>query len=196
MPMTANYGQHEITKDFQLPCFFPTARSIEAAQEKTMGSGLNSLSLAFTSANSWAETDRENLNQGRAGLDGKDRQGPISLAVISEIPQSPKTPEGTEAEKQNADTATGPGRLVVFGDADFASNKFLNLSGNGEFIHNTVNFLVGRQDLITIQRERKKVQALMLSRNQGQLLFWAPVVLIPVLILVLGILVWNKRRSR
>jgi ABC-type uncharacterized transport system involved in gliding motility auxiliary subunit len=196
MPMVAGYGRHEITKDFQLPCFFPTARSVEAAQEEPPGAGVNAVSLAFTSENSWAETDRATLNQGRAGFDGQDRQGPISLAVISEIRQSPKMAEEVESEKQESDGATGPGRLVVFGDADFVSNKFLNLSGNGEFIHNTVNFLVGRQDLITIQRERKQVQALMLSRSQGQLLFWVPVVLIPVLILLLGILVWNKRRSR
>ncbi|PKN63688.1 MAG: hypothetical protein CVU57_18260 [Deltaproteobacteria bacterium HGW-Deltaproteobacteria-15] len=196
MPMIANYAQHEITKDFQLTCFFPSARSVEAAKEKTPRTGLNTTSLAFTSEGSWAETDRATLNQGRAGFDGRDRQGPISLAVISEIRQTPRMGAGMEGDKQKAGTAIGPGRLVVFGDVDFASNKFLNLSGNGEFIHNTVNFLVGRQDLITIQRERKQVQALMFSRNQGQLLFWVPVVLIPVLILVLGILVWNKRRSR
>jgi ABC-type uncharacterized transport system involved in gliding motility auxiliary subunit len=196
MPMTANYGQHEITKDFQLPCFFPTARSVEVAREKTTVSDLDVVSLAFTSEHSWAETDREALNQGRAGFDEKDRQGPISLAVIREGRKSLKAPEEIPVEKQKAEAVTGPGRLVVFGDVDFASNKFLNLSGNRDFIHNTVNFLVGRQDLITIQRERKQVQALMLSRNQGQLLFWVPVVLIPVLVLVLGILVWNKRRSR
>jgi ABC-type uncharacterized transport system involved in gliding motility auxiliary subunit len=36
----------------------------------------------------------------------------------------------------------------------------------------------------------------MLTRNQGLLLFWIPVVLIPLLVIVLGVVVWRKRRSR
>jgi LPXTG-motif cell wall-anchored protein len=36
----------------------------------------------------------------------------------------------------------------------------------------------------------------MLSRNQGLMLFWIPVVGIPLLVIVLGVVVWRKRRSR
>jgi hypothetical protein len=36
----------------------------------------------------------------------------------------------------------------------------------------------------------------MLSRNQGLMLFWIPVVVIPLLVIVLGVAVWSKRRSR
>jgi ABC-type uncharacterized transport system involved in gliding motility auxiliary subunit len=197
MPMLANFGHHEITKEFRLPCFFPTARSVEASQEKSEGgTELNAASLAFTSVESWAETDQETLNQGKAGFDGQDRRGPISLAVISEKTRSAGAPEETKGEKQSREGSKKKGSLVVFGDADFASNKFLNLSGNAEFVFNTINYMVGRQDLITIEKERRQAQALMLSRSQGQLLFWVPVVLIPALVLVLGIIVWSKRRSR
>jgi hypothetical protein len=36
----------------------------------------------------------------------------------------------------------------------------------------------------------------MLTRNQGLMLFWIPVVAIPLLVIVLGVAVWRKRRSR
>ncbi|MBN1104525.1 MAG: ABC transporter, partial [Deltaproteobacteria bacterium] len=90
----------------------------------------------------------------------------------------------------------GKGKLVVFGNVDFVSNKFLHLSGNGDLIGNTVNYLAGRQDLLTIQKEQRPSQTLMLTRRQGQVLFWVPVVLIPLLVLVTGIVVWSRRRAR
>jgi ABC-2 type transport system permease protein len=85
---------------------------------------------------------------------------------------------------------------VVFGDADFVSNKFVSLAGNRELITNTINYLVGRKDLITIPEKERPTDQLMLSRNQGLLLFWIPVVVIPLLIIVLGVVVWRKRRAR
>jgi ABC-type uncharacterized transport system involved in gliding motility auxiliary subunit len=85
---------------------------------------------------------------------------------------------------------------VVFGDADFASNKFITLAGNNDLLTNTINYLVGRKDLITIAKKERPTDHVMLTRNQGLLLFWVPVVLIPLLVIVLGVVVWRRRRSR
>ncbi|MBN1102480.1 MAG: GldG family protein, partial [Deltaproteobacteria bacterium] len=71
MPMVVNYGGHEITRDFRFPCFFPMARSVETAQEKNKD--IKVMALAFTSTDSWAETDQKTLKEGRAGFDGEDR---------------------------------------------------------------------------------------------------------------------------
>jgi len=148
--------------------------------------------LALTSQESWSETDREALNQGKARFDGEDRQGPLSLAVIVEL--NPHEAKGEESRE--ADKITGEGKLAVFGDADFVSNKFISLAGNNELITNTMNYLVGRKDLITIPEKERPADHLMLTRNQGLLLFWIPVVLIPLLVIVLGVAVWRRRRSR
>jgi ABC-type uncharacterized transport system involved in gliding motility auxiliary subunit len=195
MPMVVNYGVHEITRDFRFPCFFPMARSVETAQEKNKD--IKAMALAFTSTNAWAETDQKTLREGKAGFDGQDRRGPISLAVIAELQPPPAKDEGRKAgEAGPRQNSPGKGRLVVFGDVDFVSNKFLNLSGNEDFISNTINYLVGRQDLLTIQKEQRPAQTLMLTRRQGQVLFWVPVVFIPLLVLAAGMVVWNRRRSR
>jgi ABC-type uncharacterized transport system involved in gliding motility auxiliary subunit len=191
LPMIVTYGDHEITRNFHLLSFFSVARSVEIDKE-VKKKGLTLTNLALTSQESWSEMDREALKQGKARLDPEDRQGPISLAVIAELnPMEAKGDEGKEEDK-----ITGEGKLVVFGDADFASNKFVSLAGNRELITNTINYLVGRKDLITIPEKQRPTDRLMLSRNQGLLLFWIPVVFIPLMVIVLGVVVWRKRRSR
>lgn len=191
LPMIVSYGNHEITRNFRLLSFFSLARSVELDKE-VKKKGLTLTNLALTSQESWAETDRDALNQGKARLDAEDRQGPLSLAVIVEL--DPKETKGEEGKEE--DKITGEGKLAVFGDADFASNKFVSLAGNSELMINTMNYLVGRKDLITIPEKERPADHLMLTRNQGLMLFWIPVVVIPLLVIVLGMVVWRKRRSR
>lgn len=196
LPMVAEYGSHEITRDFRLTSFFELARSVEAAQDTPPY--INPYPLAFTSPDSWAETNREALNEGRVAFDeDTDRLGPISLAVISEIRPPLKGPEDeVDAVGEGPGKITGEGKLLVFGDADFASNKYLHTVGNADFIMNTINYLAGRKDLITIQKRPRSIQALMLNREQGLLVFWVPVAVIPLCVLVIGSVVFFKRRSR
>jgi gliding motility-associatede transport system auxiliary component len=197
IPMVANYGAHEITKDFRLTSFFPLARSIEVGSEKKKG--ITVTGLAFTSPESWAETDRIALDQGRVAYDGRDRLGPLSLAVVAELePPVEKPSDGKESQKDDLSShkITGRGKMVVFGDVHFATNKYISVSGNNDFIVNSINFLVGRGDLITITKKPKPTDTLMLSKNQGLMLFMVPVVFVPLFVLLLGIAVWHKRRSR
>jgi len=192
LPMIVTYGNHEITRNFRLLSFFSMARSVEL-DKNVKKKGLTMTNLALTSQESWSETDRDALNQGKARLDAEDRQGPLSLAVIVEL--NPKEATAEEGGKEE-DKITGEGKLAVFGDADFASNKFVSLAGNSELMINTMNYLVGRKDLITIPEKERPTDHLMLTRNQGLMLFWIPVVVIPLLVIVLGVVVWRRRRSR
>jgi ABC-type uncharacterized transport system involved in gliding motility auxiliary subunit len=201
LPMVAEYGPHEITRDFSLTSFFELARSVETAED--VPHHIEPSPLAFTSPDSWAETDIDALDQGRVAFDEEtDRAGPVSLAVISEI--RPPLKQG-EDESQNEETrktsegpgaVTGEGKLVVFGDADFASNKYFHTVGNADFITNTMNYLAGQKDLITIQKRHRAVQALMLNREQGLVVFWVPVVAVPLVVLIAGAVVFMRRRAR
>ena len=97
LPMIVSYGNHEITRNFRLLSFFSLARSVELDKD-VKKKGMTLTNLALTSQDSWAETDREALNQGKARLDGEDRQGPISLAVIVEL--DPKEAKARRARKR------------------------------------------------------------------------------------------------
>ncbi|MBW2116860.1 MAG: GldG family protein [Deltaproteobacteria bacterium] len=177
LPMVVKYGVHDITSEQK--------------------SRLTVTALAYTSPNSWSETDRKSLDAGRVQFDEQDRQGPVSLAAITELePPLKKVGEEKSDKGTGATGITGKGRMVVFGDVDFASNKRFGLAANGDFVMNTVNYLVGRENLIIIKKKHKPVEPLMLNRTQGMVVFWIPVIVIPLVLLFIGIVVWNRRRSR
>ncbi len=109
LPMIVTYGNHEITKNFRLLSFFSLARSVEV-DKGVKKKGLTLTNLALTSQESWSETDRNALNQGKARLDAEDRQGPLSLAVIVEL--DPKEAKGEEGKEEDKITGGGNWRFL------------------------------------------------------------------------------------
>jgi ABC-type uncharacterized transport system involved in gliding motility auxiliary subunit len=195
LPMVANYGTHEITKDFRLTSLFFTARTVEPGDEQR--GGLTLTALAYTSPDSWSETDRQSLDEGTVPDDKGDKRGPLSLATIVELePPMRKVDREKREQGSQENRITGKGRLAVFGDVDFASNRFFDIAGNGDFVRNTINYLVGRGELITIKKRHRPIEPLMLTQTQGRVVFWLPVVVMPLIVLILGIVVWRQRRSR
>jgi ABC-type uncharacterized transport system involved in gliding motility auxiliary subunit len=177
--------------------------------------------LGKTSPNSWSERQ---LDQKQVTFNKeKDKQGPISLAVVATIQVKP---EEKKAETQEADAEKAEpqkpaeqkkadekksdensleetpvaepkkeGRLAVFGDSDFASNRYYGLSGNGNFFLNAVNWLTEESDLISIQTRTSSPRTVQFTPSQGRLIFFVSVVILPLIILILGISVWLRRRS-
>lgn len=205
MPVVTQYGLHKITDDFNIATFYPEARSVRPAKQPP--AGVQVVPLASTSQEAWSEMDLETLKQGRASYDDKiDLPGPVPIVVLAEITtkdrgkQAPK-PESTPAEKDGKEekpdqTPPRKGYLLVCGNSVFVDNTHFSLSGNGDFFLNIVNFLAEEESLITIERQDKKGQALILTVSQERLLFWIPLVLVPCLVLAVGIAVYRVRRSQ
>jgi ABC-type uncharacterized transport system involved in gliding motility auxiliary subunit len=189
MPVVSEYEYHDITKNFRYATFFPFARSIEPADKKPDGATVTV--IAKTSPNSWSERQ---LDQKEVKFDkDKDRQGPISLAVVETLKvKGTETKDIPPADKPAAEKEA---RLAVFGDSDFAANRYYNTSGNGNFFLNTVNWLTEEADLISIQPRTSSPRTIQLNPSQGRLLFFVSVILLPLAVLVLGIFVWLRRRS-
>lgn len=219
MPVITEYEFHEITRNFRYATFFPYARSVEPADPKPEGITLSV--LGKTSPNSWSERQ---LDQKQVSFDkDKDRQGPLSLAVVATVevkaaekkeqaqepaeenPELEKTDERKEEDKKetaekepeelSAVESKKEGRLAVFGDSDFASNRYYNLSGNGNFFLNAVNWLTEESDLISIQPRTSSPRTVQFTPSQGRMIFFVSVIILPLLILILGISVWIRRRS-
>lgn len=217
MPVITEYEFHEITRNFRYATFFPYARSVEAADPKPDGITLSV--LGKTSPNSWSERQ---LDQKEVTFDkDKDMQGPVSLAVVATVevketakeesdtqsaegkpedakPEEPgeqEGPESEEAEEAPAVDSKKEGRLAAFGDSDFASNRYYNLSGNGNFFLNTVNWLTEESDLISIQPRTSSPRTVQFTPSQGRMIFFVSVVILPLLVLALGVSVWMRRRT-
>lgn len=202
MPVVNEYEYHSITDKFRYATFFPYARSVSPMEEKP--EGITVESIAKSSQNSWSE--RQLDQQEVTFSEENDVGGPISLAVVATI-QPKKTsqekseeeaPEQQEAEEQDNTGEAKPeqeGRIAVFGDSDFITNRYYYLSGNGNFFLNTVNWLTEEEDLIAIQPKTSSPHTIQLSPSQGRLIFFVSLIILPLAVLITGISVWVRRRS-
>ncbi|MBM4442701.1 MAG: GldG family protein [Candidatus Rokubacteria bacterium] len=173
VPIVQQYESHPITRDMGgVTTLFPLTRSVAPA--KAPPQGLTVRPLAQTSPQSWGETNRDALQRGEAQPDPQDPRGPLPVAAV--------------ATKDKA-------RIVVYGTSNLASNQFINLQGNRDFFLNTVSWLAEEEDQISIRPKDAKQTPVFLSAQQGQAVFLLPVVVMPALVLLAGIVVVVRRRS-
>ena len=166
-PIVSDYPYHEITEDFRFATIFPYSRSIDVVGD------FNSTVLANTGEYSWSETDFELFNEGVAQKEESDKAGPLGVAAVVE----------------NAEN----GRIAVFGSVDFVSNIFLEFSGNRDFFLNTLNWVSGDENLISIRPKTLNAGNLTITTKQVDLIFLFTVVMIPAVILFSGLAIWWKR---
>jgi ABC-type uncharacterized transport system involved in gliding motility auxiliary subunit len=185
MPVLTTYSPtHPITRNFNIASFFAVARSVSPSD----AAGAQATWLAKTGEGSWAETDFDELEKGTASFDqGKDTQGPVSLAAVAEI-------EMLENDSDSADSKKGA--VAAFGDSDFVTNGKLQLSGGVDLFMNSVNWLAQEEALIAIPPKESKFQPIMLTATDAKLLFILPVIALPGLALVAGIYVFVRRSRR
>ncbi len=190
-PVIVQYDKnHPVTRDFELATFFPIARSVHIKEDPAKGS----FDLAKTSDKSWTVAGKltkedEEFNS------TKHRRGPISVVAVTAVEVNVgdnkagnnKTAEGQESVKTW-------GKILVTGDSDFVSNKFLKLAGNKDFALNMLNWLAEENILISVRRKEPGLTPLILTAVQGKIVFWLSVVIVPSLLLVAGIGVTARRR--
>lgn len=195
MPVINQYESHSITDNFRYATFFPYARSVSPAE--AIPEGITVESIAKSSDNSWSE--RQLDQQEVTFSDEDDEGGPISLAVVATIqPKEKSQPQENEeetAEEPEETESRQEGRIAVFGDSDFITNRYYYLSGNGNFFLNTVNWLTEEEDLIAIQPKTSSPHLIQLSPSQGRVIFFVSLIILPLLVLITGIAVWIRRRS-
>lgn len=180
-----SYGPHPITRNIRTQtCVFYLPRVVEPLSAWTnlqdRADKPTVVSLCQSSPDSWAESDRD---QRPVRYDeGRDVPGPISLAAAAE-----------RGPIQGLDVTVRPARLVVVGDADFASN--LPLTGaNFDFFMSALNWLLERDSLMAIAPKPVEETRLLLDGAQLQMLYLILAMGVPGLAATLGVLVWMKRR--
>jgi ABC-type uncharacterized transport system involved in gliding motility auxiliary subunit len=83
---------------------------------------------------------------------------------------------------------------VVFGDSDFATNKLIGLPTNLNLILNSVAHLSGEADLISVRPRQPKSTKLVMT-NAVWLGVVGAGVLMPTALMILGSVIWFRRRS-
>jgi ABC-type uncharacterized transport system involved in gliding motility auxiliary subunit len=181
-PLAETYASHEITRDFKGRTIFPMVRSVQ--KDAAAKPALQVTELVKTSPSSWAETDMAGLfERHEAKLDANDRKGPVSIAAVVE-----------GKVKDLGGDGDGVGRLAVFGSAQFAENR--NFEGtffNRDLFLNTVGWLVGQSDLLSIRPRSMRASSVRFSQEEGTNIFYLSVLVLPELLLIAGLVVWWRR---
>ena len=89
---------------------------------------------------------------------------------------------------------TRPFRVVVVGDADFASNSFFPYMANSDLLLSMVRWLVREERAPAVASRIPVPPLILLTRPQMRQIFLVTEVLLPLSILILGAFVWWKRR--
>lgn len=84
--------------------------------------------------------------------------------------------------------------LLVFGDSDFLSNRYINAGSNKDLILNTFVVLSGEEELVSIRPKQPKGTKISLNRYQQMSLVLIYVVF-PLIFLILGLALWYRKRN-
>ncbi len=186
-PFAERYDpDHEITRDLRETTSFYVARSVQADPD----SDGQFTELVFTGGDSWAERDVDlYYKTSRAQLDEGDLPGPVPIAVAG-IPAVDR--DGAAAGDVGEDPIEP--RLAVFGDSDFASNALIERYRNRDLFVNSVNWLLGDVEAISIRPARSRASRFQLTQDQFARIRTLSLFVLPEAIAVLGVITWWRRR--
>jgi len=148
-------------------------------------------SLVSTSKDAWGESNIKSLFDRAKGAqknsqDG-DLSGPLPIGQISEW----------KVEKPTADDYSTDGRLIVFGNAAFASDRLIQAQYNRDLFLNSFSFLIGNQgESLSIRARTWTQSTLEMTEPQRVVVYYASLFVIPQLLMILSLFVWLVRRSR
>lgn len=206
VPLVAPEGyddSHAITKHFDYQTFYPMARSISVADE--IPDGVQVTQLARTSEYSWGEMSQEELQDGTIQMDeAVDVAGPVTLGAAVVVGGRNETEDELDADDDSAEDADAPqeeepappeARLLLFGDSDFPSNAYFNVSGNGDFILSGIAWLAEQGELVSIRPKTATPRIVVLTSQQAFFYFWTIVAFAPLAITVAGVGIWMRRKK-
>ncbi len=142
--------------------------------------------LARTMPQSFLAAGAHRIREGAFELDPlTDRRGPVGVMAVAMLAR----PGGER-----------PGRLVVVGDADFATDNYLALAGNRDVLLRTIDWLVERE--ATGARDRgpevnqRPLSPILVSARLSEVILWGGALAWPALFVVAGAMVTVARRRR
>ena len=180
-PFANQYApNHPITQNLRENTWFHTVRSVKPSAEAED----RFHEIVITGRESWAERDLEKFDaEGIAEFDGEDLLGPVPIAVAGTV-----ILEGEGDASQEA-------RLVVFGDSDFASNQMLGGYQNRDLFVNTVNWLLGDVEAISVRPIRPRASGFQMSASQKRTVQILALFAIPEFLALVGVYIWWTRRQ-
>lgn len=193
-PVVLRPAQHKVTEKVPAPLLFASSTYVTLPPPGQAPQGWRATALAQTTDRSWAETDPNSLRNAQAAQfdEGSDVRGPLTLAAAIEQNPDPANP----AAEASANTPP-KSRVLIFGTSLIAANEIFRFGGqvaNVDLFVNGSSWLVGDDELISIQPRPADNRSIFLTAAQRNFIILSSIVLVPALVLAIGILVWWSRR--
>lgn len=177
---TQDYGAHEITDGMKgKASLFAGVRSVTPG---TANPELTAVPLVRTSPKGWGEVDFQ--NESFRFDEDDDLKGPVSIGVAVEADP------GKCGDRPIKDV-----RVVALGDSEFISNSQITNLANANLFLNAVNWLTSRENLISIRPKMPEQLRMRLNAAQMKQIFWLVWVVLPGLAVLLGLVIWWRRRK-
>ncbi len=176
--LAADYGNHVITRGFNVITLFPIASGLRI----TAPEGWQSQPFLMTGERSWAETGP--LAGEIRYTENEDIAGPLTLGAS--VSRTLTRDDQTRIQQ----------RVVVVGDGDFLSNAYLGNGGNLNLGMNIMNWLSHDETLIAIPIKTAPDLNLTLSPVASGIIAVTFLFGIPLLLAGAGLLIWVRRRRQ
>ena len=156
MIAVSRYGSHPATRGLALS-FYPGARPLEVLPAP----GVRARPLAASSADSYVIANR-------LGTQSKSKSGPRSSQIIA-----------LAAEGRLDGSAAATFRMIVAGDADFASNSFFPYLANSDAVLAGISWLTREERAPAMRPPVEVLPTVSLTGEQMRAIFLVTVLLIP-----------------
>ena len=175
-----DYPLQAITRGFTLTTQFP---QVSALAQVKQGEWAVTPFLR-SSVQSWTEfhpIDPSKPSAIRFDANAGELKGPLDFGfALSRLSPSPDKSEQ---------------RVVVIGDGDFLSNAFLGQGGNRALGERIFNWMLGDDRLVDLPGRGTPPQLLQMSQSEFNLVFFAFLIALPLMLLLTGgLIVWRRRR--
>ncbi|MEE9304541.1 MAG: DUF4350 domain-containing protein [Thiotrichaceae bacterium] len=177
-----DYNGAEISKDMQLQTLFPFATTIGRDQE--LESDWHYEDFLLSLPTSWLEVEELQGNV-RFDSDSGDKPGPLPIGVS--LTRTYKT--------DDLNSKQGQQRIVVVGDSDFMLNAFIGQVGNMDISLAIFNWLAHDDNLIAIKASGAPDTRLNLKPVLLYSLGLFFLIILPILLILVGVIIWYKRRK-
>jgi ABC-type uncharacterized transport system involved in gliding motility auxiliary subunit len=174
-----------VSGTLEAPPVFSSARPLE------IGGGSDPpIAFLQTGASSYTVAPGASADGPPLGAPGVRTVGAAVVAVADRAVRAPVVGAGDTREEHRA------GRVIVYGDADFATNGVIDYLGNKDLLVNSVNWLARDEALIAARAPQAEVgrEQFFVTEAQARTAFWLAAVAQPLVFFAAGIVVYVRRR--
>jgi len=172
------YTRHPITEKMGgIGVTLPYARSLSTS---TGIEGVTTTELIYTTDAAWGETDLASIEANQPANDPKTEKVESKLLAAT------------------AENSATKGRVIVVGNSAFATDANFDYSGNGDFLVNSIDWSAKKESLINLTMPDSTIRSFSPPQSPLwlNLMLVSAVCLIPLVIIVLGVVSWYRRRKK